>query len=179
MKHMGRKYNKKDMVFCIIYCNDALPYENYNEYLNSSSELVRNKCKTKTSMVLAQMRTDGLIGFPGGGVKKHHEDLIDALRSELEEEINFTELDETRLVKMRTSINSKRHITIYSYKVSYKELKDIWKDSNNGEHAISENCGTILLNLDKRYISNILRHKFIGTSLDDLKVLIGREGLIK
>ena len=179
MKHMGRKYNKKDMVFCIIYCNDALPYENYNEYLNSNNESIRNKCKVKSTMVLAQMRTDGLIGFPGGGVKKHHVSLIDALKSELREEINFTKLDDSRLIKMRTSINNKRHITIYNYKVSYDELKEIWKDSNNGEHAISENCGTILLNLDKKYIPNILRHKFIGTSLDDLKVLINKEGLIR
>lgn len=179
MENMGRNYkNKECMVFCIIYCDDAKPYTNYNTYTKSRSQQIREKANERTSLVLAQMRDDGMLGFPGGHVKRN-QSILSALKSELREEINMYNLDETRLEKLYTSINMRRQIIAYAYKVSYEELKEIFLRSNMAEHSICENCGTILLNINKKNIDNIMGHKYAGSSKEDLKILVNKYKLLK
>lgn len=156
---MGRQYGRSDMVFCIFYC--------------------RKSEKNKTPLILGHLRDDNKLGFPGGHVENYHKDIIEALKDEVRQEINFTELDESKLEVMSVSINMKRHIISYSYELSFDEIKKIQKDSINAEHYLIENFGTFLIPITKKYMNELLAHNFSGNSKNDLKMLIYKKGLLK
>lgn len=156
---MGREYGKDDMVFCIFYC--------------------KKSNKNKTPLILGHLRDDNKIGFPGGHVEKHHNTIIDALKDEVKQEINFTELDEDKLEIMTTSINTRRHITTYTYELTFDEIKKIQENSIYAEHYLIENFGTFLMPITKRYMNDLLSHNFSGNSKNDLKMLIYKKGLLR
>lgn len=169
---MGRPMGKKDMVFCIIHCDNAKPYINYDYFLNSDDEDTRAKAKDEYPLVLAQMRWDGKLGFPGGNVEQHHETLIDAIKAELEEEINFKNVDVTRLKPLSTIADSKRHITAFEYSVTEEELDEIFKNSLTAKHFKSENTGSIMLQLHELSIPNLKNQIFSGTGNLELEIFI-------
>ena len=175
---MGRNYGKRDVVFCLIYCTDATPYIDYDKYLNSENEEDKKMLTKKTNLVLAQMRADGRLGFPGGGVEEHHDTLLDALKDELYEEINLENLKEENLELLATFSDEKRHITTYKYKVSFKEFKDIYYNSHKAKHFFSENMGSVMLQITDDTIKNVFKHYFSGTGKLELKLLINEENLI-
>lgn len=175
---MGRSLGKKDMVFCLIYCEDATPYSNYDYFLLSNDIKQVNKANMICPMVLAQMRWDGKLGFPGGNVEPHHNTLIDAIKSELEEELNFTDIDESKLELLATFANDKRHITSFSYKVSYDEFKEIYNKSLTAKHFMSENVGSVMLQIHDVSFNNLMKQNFSGTGKSELELLVKEKNLL-
>lgn len=176
--NMGRNVGKKDMVFCIIFADKATPYENYDCFLNSDDENIRNKANMNVPMVLAQMRWDGKLGFPGGNVESHHNTLIEAIKSELEEEINLININEDNLIPLVTFSDEKKHISSFAYKVTYEELKEIQKNSFNSKHFYTENCGSVLFQIHEKSVDNLKQQVFSGTGKDELLYLIEKMNLI-
>lgn len=174
---MGRPFGKKDMVFCIIYCEEGRQYENYDYFLNSPDPKQREKANLKVPTVLSISRQDGKRGFVGGNVESYHNTLIEAVKQELEEEINLVDIDESRLEPFRTFANSKRHITTYLYRVSYEELLEIDRNSIKAKHRYSEVCGVDLMQLHYLSIPNLEKTIFSGTGKDELNALIDSENI--
>lgn len=156
---LGREVGKEDIVFCIFYCKKS---EN-----------------NKTPFVLAHLRDDNKIGFPGGHMEKHHNTLIEALKDEIRQEIDFNNLDENRLELLTTSINSRRHITVYSYEITFEEIKELQKNSIKAEHYLIENFGSILIPITRRYMNDLLSHNFSGSAKTELQALIYKKGLLR
>ena len=156
----GLYSGKLDRVFCLIYVK--------NIYLDGE----------KCSLVLAQMRSDGMLGFPGGKVEKYHKTLKSALKDELKQEINFFNINENKLKPMITFADNKRHITTYKYEVDLETFKKIHRNSSKAECFYSENMGSIALKLTKKSIVNIKKQKFRGVGRLELETLIKEEKLI-
>lgn len=175
---MGREFGKKDMVFCIIYCRYSQPYIDYDYFTKSEDPKMREKAKLVCPLVLAQTRWDGLLGFPGGNVEAHHENLIQAVKAELKEEVNFINIDEKKLVPLATFANEWRHISSFTYEVSYEEMKDIFKRSLTAEHFISENVGSVMFQMHRLSYENILKQSFAGTGKDELKLFAEKFNLV-
>ena len=110
-------------------------------------------------------------------MEPYHNSLIEAVKQELEEEINLGDIDESRLEPFRTYANSKRHITTYLYRVSYEELLEIDKNSIHAKHRYSEVCGVDLMQLHYLSIPNLERTIFSGTGKEELGALIDMENI--
>lgn len=175
---LGRKFGKKDNVFCIIYCRDATPYANYDVYKNSKYKENREKTNKKYPAVLAQMRHDCKIGFPGGKVDSDNISLIDALKKELYEEINLSDIDANKLEIISTFSNNKYHTTTFTYEVTFEEMIDIINNSKNAPHSFVENMGSFMLRLDSDSLKNALKHNFSGTGIEELGILIKNKKLL-
>ena len=121
----GRKYGKQDNFFCIIYCTDAKPYLNYDVYKESKKKEDRDKVSKSYPLVLAQMRHDCKIGFPGGKVDSEDISLIDGLKKELIEEINLDISDVNNLEILSTYSSQKSHTTTFLYEVTFEEMIEI------------------------------------------------------
>lgn len=157
----GNSVGKLDRVFCLIY--------------------TRGVCieGEKYSLVLAQMRHDGMLGFPGGKVEIYHDTLMSALRDELREEINLENINEDNIKLMATFADEKRHITTYKYEVDFETFKKIQENSCRAEHFYVENMGCIALKITEDSLKNIRRQKFRGTARLELDILIDGEDLLK
>ena len=171
----GRLEGKKDMVFCIIYADYARPYINYDPnnmlegcYPNMAIPLVLTLKRGK----------DGKIGFPGGNVDPEDVDLISALKRELKEEINFTNIDESRLITFTTFANDKRHITSFTYRVSEEELDEICKNIPTAQHYKSEITGYSIDQIHTASINGLLNQCYSGTAKNELEALIERKHLL-
>lgn len=160
MGKRGRHEGKLDRVFCLIYTK--------NVYLDGE----------KCSLVLAQMRHDGMLGFPGGKVENHHRTLRSALKDELKQEINLSDIKEDRLKMMATFADEKRHVTTYKYEVDFKTFKWIQRNASKAEHFYLENMGSIALKITEDSLKNIRRQKFRGTGVLELDILINQENLL-
>lgn len=156
----GKNVGKLDRVFCLIYARNV--------------EIDGEKC----SLVLAQMRHDGTLGFPGGKVESFHKTLVSALRDELKQEINFTKINSDNLKIMATFADEKRHITTYKYEVDYETFKWIQKKTFYAEHFYLENMGSIALKITEDSLKNIRKQKFRGTGRLELDILINQEKLL-
>ena len=172
--------NKKhfDKVFCIIFCRDAKPYSDYDVYINSDLECHRAKVHKKYPAILAQMRHDCKIGFPGGKIDNLNLSLIENLKKELFEEINFKDIDISKLELLSTFFTEKSKTTVFSYEVSFEEMKDIVINSKNAPHSFVENMGSFIFKLDSSTINNINKHHFSGNGLDELNLLINKKELL-
>lgn len=151
---------KVDRVFCLIYAK--------NVYLDGE----------KCSLILAQMRHDGMLGFPGGKVEKYHKTLMSALKDELKQEINLNYIKEDKLKMMATFADEKRHITIYKYEVDFNTFRWIQSNASKAEHYYLENMGSIALKITEDSLKNIRRQKFRGTGRIELDILINQENLL-
>lgn len=176
---MGRYYGKKDMVFCLIFADIAAPYENYDYFTQSKNDLDKEKALRNIPMVLCQMRWDGKLGFPGGNVELHHKNLEEAVLAELEEEIGLVDINMDNLNLLATFADDKRHITSFSYKVTYEDLKKIQLNSCNAKHYYSENTGSILLQIHENSVPNLNKQFFAGTGLKELNLLINKFNLLE
>lgn len=170
---------KKKVAFCIIYCDDSRPYKDYDAFLESNCENDKKKAKLKIPMIMAMMRNDCTIGFPGGHIKDN-ESIIDGLKRELKEEINLNDLDESRLKILCTYYNDRRIITTFHYKVTYEEYNEIFRNSINSKHLYSENCGLISLQVHKNSLRDINLNHFCGGNIkSEINLLVHKEKLIK
>lgn len=172
---MGRPLGKRDMVFCIIYCKEGRQYENYDYFLNSKDPKVRAKAEMTIPTVLATFRWDGKLGFVGGNVESHHESLINAIKDELREEFNVTNINENNLKPFATYANNKSHISTYLYEVSYDEIKQMQLNAFKAEHMYSEVCAPILIQLHDVSIPNLMKNVFSGTGKMELNLLLEKE----
>ena len=168
----GRNIGKRDMVFCLIYTDEAKPYIDYDYFTKSEDETLREKANIVCPLVLAQMRWDGKLGFPGGNVEPHHNSLLEAIKDELNEEINLTDIDESKLELLSTFANEKAHITAFTYKVTFDELKEIQRNSMKAKHFISENVGSVLLQMHTKSFENLMTQTFAGTGKQELELLV-------
>lgn len=157
---IGRKEGKLDRVFCLIYTRDV--------YIEGE----------KCSLVLAQMRHDGMLGFPGGKVEEFHKTLNMALRDELRQEINLVNIDRDKLEMMATFADKNRHVTTYKYEVDYKTFKEIQRNASKAEHFYIENMGSVALKITEDSLRNIKKQKFRGTGKLELEILIAQERLM-
>lgn len=157
---LGKKEGKSDRVFCLIYTR--------NVYIDGE----------KCSLVLAQMRHDGMIGFPGGKVEEHHKDLFHAIREELSQEIGLKYIDKSKLKMMATFADKSRHITTYKYEVSHDVFKKIHKNVFSAEHFYVENMGSIALKITEDSLKNIRKQRFRGMAKVELDILIDEENLL-
>lgn len=156
----GVDVKKLDRVFCLIYVK--------NVYLKGE----------KCSLVLAQMRHDGMLGFPGGKVEKHHKTLKEALKDELRQEISLFNVNEKDLKLLATFADDKRHVTTYKYEVDYSTFKRIHRNASNAEHFYLENMGSIALKITEDSLANIKKQSFRGTGKLELDILINEEQLL-
>lgn len=170
---------KKQIAFCIIYCEDSTPYKDYDAFIESVCENDRKKAMIKIPMIMAMMRNDCTIGFPGGHIKDN-ESIIDGLKRELKEEINLNDLDESRLKVLCTYYNDRKTITTFQYKVTHEEYNDIFRNSVNSKHLYSENCGVISLQVHKNSLRDINLNHFCGGNIkSEINLLVHKEKLIK
>lgn len=173
-------------VFVSILAKNVQPYINYREPKN-----LRRK-DLKVPIVLAQMRWDGSIGFPGGKVDDTdkingvvtRDSLINALCREINEEINIPldKIDKNNFQELCTFKDTKEdtgesiYIHNFIYKVEEKDLIPILKNALNSPNIISENCGNILLHLvdysDSKGLNNLLSHRYSGSAKEELLELI-------
>ena len=175
----GRNFGKTDNVFCIIYCKDATPYSDYDVYKNSKYKDDRDKVNRRYPAVLAQMRHDCKIGFPGGKIDSENVSLIDGLKKELYEEINLKELDVNRLEILSTFSSRKSHTTTFIYEVNFEEMINIINNSKDAPHSFVENMGSFIFKLDSYSANNALKQNFSGTGADELNILIKNKKLLK
>lgn len=171
----GTRSQRFDCVFVWIYARNCTPYSNYpyNDIPN-------------VSLVLSELRYDGLLGSVGGGVEDDDESLEDALKREAIEEINY-ELDVSKLKPLLTvrSPNG-THNHSYSYEVSYEEIQKIRNNASTGIHFSAENAGVNLMHIC-RYTKGkgkecgyklLMEQNFVGTSKIELNTLVKNENLL-
>lgn len=172
----GTRSNRFDCVFVWIYARNCTPYAGYpyNDIPN-------------VSLVLTEMRWDGLFGAVGGAVEPDDESLEIAIQREAMEEIAY-ELPIDRLEPLVTYRNkiSGSHIHSYSLEVTYEELLDIRQNAYSGEHFNAENAGINLLHVC-RYLkagkiecgwNTILEQNFVSTSKMELMKLVRDKNLL-
>lgn len=173
----GRDFGKKDMVFCIIYCEEARPYIGYSEFTESSDISTQNKQFMHCPLVLLQARWDGKLGFPGGNVDPSDNSLEETILREIKEEINY-DADPSRLIPFTTFSNDKRHITSFIYKVSEQELNKIFRQSFLAKHFGAENCGSIKMQIHELSVENLKKMVYSGTAGLELNALIEEKHLL-
>jgi 8-oxo-dGTP pyrophosphatase MutT (NUDIX family) len=170
----GREVGKKDMAFCIIYCDSSTPYENYEQ----GNMMPGCYIDMVVPRVFMQSRgKDGKIGFPGGNVDPEDTCLLDAVIRELEEEINFIP-DSSRLIPFATFADDRKHITSFTYRVSDEELKTIFKHSLESPHFGAEVNGCMMTQIHSYATPSLLNHVYSGTALDELKLIIEEKHLV-
>lgn len=171
----GERSKRFDCVFVWIYARNCTPYSNYpyNDIPN-------------VSLVLSELRFDGLMGAVGGGVEQDDISLEDAVRREAWEEIHYN-LDISNLKQLAT-IRSPNgtHNHSFSYEVSYEKLQEIRNNAHLGEHFSAENAGVNLMHIC-RYTkgrgnecgyNNLLTQNFVGTAAMELDMLVSEEKLL-
>lgn len=171
----GVRSSRFDCVFVWIFARNCNPYKNYpyNDIPN-------------VSLVLTELRFDGLMGAVGGGVEQDDVSLESAVQREAWEEIHYN-LDVSRLKKLST-IRSPNgtHNHSFSYEVTYEELQDIRNNAHLGEHFSAENAGVNLMHIC-RYTkgrgnecgySNLIEQNYIGTAKMELMNLVETENLL-
>jgi 8-oxo-dGTP pyrophosphatase MutT (NUDIX family) len=171
----GTKSSRFDCAFVWIYAKNCTPYENYpyNDIPN-------------VSLVLTELRFDGLMGSVGGGVEKDDESFEIAVQREAKEEINL-DLDISKLEPLMT-IRSPNgtHNHSFSYEVSYEEIQQIRNNAYQGEHFSAENAGVNLVHIcrytkgrDNECGYNLLmKQQFVGTAKIELERLVRSKDLL-
>lgn len=172
----GTRSERYDCVFVWIYAKNCTPYANYpyNDIPN-------------VSLVLSELRYDGLLGAVGGMVEHDDPSLEIAVMREAKEEIDY-DLPMERLQPLvsykNTVIGSHNHA--FSLEVSYEELLDIRNNAHNGVHFAAENAGVNLLHTCRYLKGNkiecgwniLLEQNFVGTAKMELMKLVRSKNLL-
>lgn len=172
----GTRSDRFDCVFVWIYAKNCTPYSNYpyNDIPN-------------VTLVLSELRFDGLLGAVGGMVEKDDPDLETAIYREAKEEINY-DLPVERLEQLVSYKNvvTGSHNHAFSLEVTYEELLDIRNNAHNGAHFSAENAGVNLMHIC-RYLkgnkvecgwNNLLEQRFVSTAKMELIKLVSDKNLL-
>lgn len=158
--------NKKDCVFAWIYAEGCQPYLNYKDVADQSVSM---------PMVLVQLRWSGDLGVTGG-VVDGNETLIEALKREVSEEINYIITDDSKIIPMATFKDGDYHLHSFSYKVSFEELIKIRNNAVNAEHSVAECSGYNMVHIadygKKAGINQFRQNNFCASSKLELNILI-------
>lgn len=171
----GERSTRFDAAFVWIFARNCTPYEGYpyNDIPN-------------VSLVLTEMRWDGLLGAVGGAVELDDESLEIAVQREAQEEIAY-DLDISKLKPLTTiRLPSGSHVHSFSYEVSYGELVEIRNNAHHGKHFSAENAGVNLLHICRYLKGNwqecgynvIMTQQFVGTAKTELERLVQNENLL-
>lgn len=171
----GTRSPKHDCVFVWIYAKNCTPYQNYpyNDIPN-------------VTLMLSELRWDGLMGGVGGVVETDDVSLEEAVKREAWEEIHY-DLPVGRLEPLLTLKNfSGSHNHSFSLEVSYEELVQIRNNAHLGEHFSAENAGVNLVHICRYMKPNkvecgykwFLEQQFIGSSKQELEYLVDTKGLL-
>ncbi|AFC21569.1 nudix hydrolase [Cronobacter phage vB_CsaM_GAP32] len=172
----GTRSERYDCVFVWIYAKNCTPYANYpyNDIPN-------------VSLVLSELRFDGLMGAVGGMVEHNDPCLEIAVHREAKEEIDY-DLPIQRLEPLVSYKNcvSGSHNHAFSLEVSYEELLEIRNNAHNGAHFSAENAGVNLLHICRYLKGNkvecgwntLLEQRFIGTAKMELTKLVRTKNLL-
>lgn len=172
----GTRSNNMDCVFVWIFAKNCTPYAGYpyNDIPN-------------VSLVLTELRYDGMFGAVGGAVEHDDLNLQVAIHREAMEEIGY-DLPIDRLQELATYKNKITgvHIHSYSLEVTYEELLEIRDNATSGAHFSAENAGVNLLHIC-RYLkggkiecgwNTILEQNFVSTSKMELMKLVREKNLL-
>ncbi len=172
----GTRSSRYDCVFVWIYAKNCDPYKNYpyNDIPN-------------VSLVLSELRFDGLLGAVGGMVEADDPSLEVAVVREAKEEINY-DLPVERLKPLVSYHNTitKSNNHSFSLEVTYEELLEIRTNASTGVHFSAENAGVNLMHICRYLKSNkvecgwnvLLTQNFIGTAKMELQKLVQQENLL-
>lgn len=172
----GTRSSTFDCVFLWIYAKNCTPYKGYpyNDIPN-------------VSLVLSELRWDGLLGAVGGAVEFDDSSLEEAIAREAKEEIAYDlPIDRIEPLVSYKNVISNSHIHSFSLEVSYEELLDIRNKASTGEHFNAENAGVNLLHIC-RYLkagkvesgwNNIMEQNFVSTSKLELQKLVKSKNLL-
>ena len=163
-KTMGRNIGKSDMAFVIFYCKYAKPYRNYDQFSKERRDM-------NIPLIFMNSRFDGRLGFVGGNVDSTDPTLEDAVAREALEEVNFR-IDKSRLKHFTTFANSTRHITSFLYELSEEEMLNLYRSSTKAVHFGSENCGSILWQVNEKSVNQLTKNNFSGTAKEELQLII-------
>lgn len=163
-KIMGRDVGKSDMAFVIFYCKYAKPYRNYEQ-------LPAERRSINIPLIFMNSRFDGKLGFVGGNVDTTDLTLEDAVVRESLEEVNFR-INKPRLKYFTTFANDTRHITSFLYELSEKEMLDLYRSSTRAVHFGSENCGSIIWQVNEKSVNQLIKNNFSGTAEKELQLIL-------
>ncbi|RWS15652.1 U8 snoRNA-decapping enzyme-like protein [Dinothrombium tinctorium] len=126
--------------------------------------------------VLMQMRSDGMIGFPGGYIDeciKTYDEILLGLNRELKEEIDYSQeaitIDDYICSHKRNS-NNPLIVHFFAKKLTKEQFESIEKSHTRAMHFSIESLGLfrvpIALNatIRKEFLSNFLQNQFAGNS---------------
>lgn len=171
----GTRSQQGDCVFVWIYAKNCTPYQNYpyNDIPN-------------VTLVLSELRWDGLMGAVGGAVETDDVSLEEAVKREAWEEIHY-DLPIDRLEPLQTLKNRYgSHNHSFSLEVSYEELLEIRNNAHLGEHFSAENAGVNLMHICRYQKPNkvecgyniLLEQYFVGSSREELQYLVESKNLL-
>jgi len=172
----GERSARYDCVFVWIYAKNCTPYKNYpyNDIPN-------------VSLVLSELRYDGLMGAVGGLVESDDPSLEIAVQREAQEEIAYNlPIERLKPLASYKNMATSSHNHSFSLEVSYDELLEIRNNAVNGEHFGAENAGVNLLHICRYLKGNkvecgwntLIEQNFIGTAKLELLQLVQDEELL-
>ncbi|AZU98088.1 nucleoside diphosphate [Salmonella phage SE_PL] len=171
----GLRSKRGDCVFVWIYAKNCTPYANYpyNDIPN-------------VTLVLSELRWDGLMGAVGGAVEDDDVSLEAAVKREAYEEIHY-DLPIDRLEPLLTLKNGNgSHNHSFSLEVTYEELLQIRNNAHLGEHFSAENAGVNLMHICRYQKPSkvecgyniLLGQDFIGSAKIELQHLVSTKDLL-
>lgn len=162
----------KNAVFLAIISKDVTPYL-------SKIDVWGEVAKSSISQMLMTMRWDNTLGFLGGKVDAG-ETLTEALLREVEEEgglfLSNKELEKLKLFcthKIKDGMNSH----LFTLEVTLDRLREIQKNSFNGEDFYTESAGLVICHIHEKSINNLLKSSLAKTVKEEIEDLV-EEGVI-
>jgi U8 snoRNA-decapping enzyme len=168
---------KKNAVFLVIYTKEISPWKYFKDSIKH----------IKCPAIIMIDRWDGRMGFPGGGIK-NDEDLLEALRREIKEEIGIR----VRKDKVHPIASHEFKIVTHFYGLEVNELEFLhiyYHILNNFSRSIllhayeegdesrfmSETTGIKIVPIiehAKKGINKFLENSFAGATKEDLEVFL-------
>lgn len=131
--------------------------------------------KKDTKLLLFMNRWDGKIGFPGGKVDPG-ENLIQALKREVLEEINFNLTIEPKLICSHNIKEKNKNVHLFHLDLPFNLVKSIMINCVDSQDFINECNGLTLTHLENynndKGINNYLKNNLVDSVLEETILLI-------